>query len=120
VRTVLVGYSALSGLAFAGLADRVFGIEGPLGSLGAGLAWAVVSFVVFWDMLLPIARNGAPFRAGTGAAVGYVVPNWVWVLGFTLFGLVTGVGYWALRTSPARGQVTGDERTTRSPLQHAA
>lgn len=117
---LLVGYSAVSGLVFTGLADRVFGITGPLASLVAGFAWGFVSFIFFWDMLLPIARDGAPFRAASGAAVGFVAPNWVWILGFTLFGLVTGAGYWALHTSPARGEATGEERTTRSPLQHAA
>jgi hypothetical protein len=116
---ILVGYSALSGLVFTGLADRVFGIAGPLASLAAGFAWGFVSFIFFWDMLLPIARNGAPLRAAP-AAVGFVAPNWVWILGFTLFGLVTGAGYWALHTSPVRGEATGEERTTRSPLQHAA
>ena len=115
---LLVGYSALSGLAFTGLADRVFGIAGPLGSLAAGFAWGFVSFIFFWDFLLPIARDGAPFRAGTGAA--FVAPNWVWILGFTLFGLVTGASYWALRTSPARGEVTGERPTARAPLRQAA
>jgi hypothetical protein len=118
---LLIGYSALSGLVFTGLADRVFGIRGPIASIAGGLAWAFVSFIFFWDMLLPIARDGAPFRTGTiSVAAGFVAPNWVWILGFTLFGLVTGAGYWALHTSPARGEVTGDRRTTRSPLQHAA
>lgn len=115
---LLVGYAVLSGLVFTGLADRVFGIKGPVASLGAGLVWSFVSFIFFWDMLLPIARDGAPFRSASGV-VG-VAPNWVWILGFTLFGVATGVGYWALHTSPARGEVTGERETTRSPLQHAA
>jgi hypothetical protein len=63
-------------------------------SLALGAVWSFVSFMLFWYMLLPIARDGAPFRA---TAFGeFVAPNWVWILGFTLSGLATGVCYWAL------------------------
>jgi hypothetical protein len=117
---LLAGYSALSGLVFTGLADRVFGVARPLQSIGAGLAWSFVSFVFFWDMLLPIARDGAPFRAVAGTAQPFVAPNWVWILGFTLLGLATGVCYAALRTSPAREEVRQGLRTTRSSLHRAA
>jgi hypothetical protein len=117
---LLAAYSALSGLVFTALADRVYGIAGPLSSLAGGFAWAVVSFLFFWDMLLPIARDGAPFRAAPGAAQLFVAPNWVWILGFTLFGLATGACYWALHTSPARDVEMEERRVTRSPLQRAA
>ena len=117
---LLAAYSALSGLVFIGLADRVFGIARPLSSVGGGFAWAFVSFIFSWDMLLPIACDGTPFRAAPGAADLFVAPNWVWILGFTLFGLVTGACYWALRTSPARDDVREERRVTRSPLHRAA
>jgi hypothetical protein len=117
---LLVAYSALSGFVFTGLADRVFAIRGPLPSIAGGFAWAFVSFIFFWDMLLPIARDGAPFRAAPGAAQLFVAPSWVWILGFTLLGLTTGAGYWALRTSPARDGVREKRTGTRSPLQRAA
>jgi hypothetical protein len=119
---LLAAYAALSGLAFTGLADRVFGVTRPVASVAAGFGWGFVSFIFFWDMLLPITRNGAPFRTvpGAGAAQLFVAPNWVWILGFTLLGLVTGACYAALRTSPARDEVKGEPRITRSPLHRAA
>jgi hypothetical protein len=46
-------------------------------------------------MLLTVARDGAPFRI-TNASTLYVAPNWVWVVGFVLAGLVTGIGYRSL------------------------
>ena len=50
----------------------------------------------FWYMLLPIAREGAPFRLGSGSA-GFVAPDWVWILGFTVSGLAMGACYRLLR-----------------------
>jgi hypothetical protein len=117
---LLAAYSALSGIVFTGLADRVFGIGRPLASLAAGSAWAFVSFIFFWDMLLPIARDGAPFRAAPGIANAFVAPNWTWIVAFTIFGLMTGAVYWALRTSPAHDEAKQEPRIAPSPLQRAA
>ena len=115
---LLAGYAVLSGLVFTGLADRIYGIARPFAGLGAGLAWSFVSFMFFWYMLLPIARNGAPFRSATGV-VG-VAPNWVWILGFTLFGVVTGACYAVLRATPAGETRRRERRVTRRPLHRAA
>jgi hypothetical protein len=112
-------YVALSGLVFTAVADRV-GIVGPSAGLAAGAAWSFVSFVFFWGMLLPIARDGAPFRAAAGAAQPFVAPNWVWILGFTLFGLVTGACYAALRPSPAQVELREKRDTTGSLLHRTA
>jgi hypothetical protein len=92
---VVVGvYSG--GLAFAGLADRVFALESPASSVVGGVVWGFVNFAFFWYILLPIARDGAPFRATLVDPALYVASNWVWILGFTLFGLVTGAVYAAI------------------------
>jgi hypothetical protein len=40
--------------------------------------------------------DGAPFRL-VSSGTGFVAPNWVWILGYTLFGLATGAGYWLVR-----------------------
>lgn len=117
---LLTAYVALSGLAFTALADRVYGATRPLASLAAGFAWSFVSFIFFWDMLLPIARGGAPFRAASGAAGLFVAPTWLWILAFTLLGLVTGACYAILRPSPVRDEARRERRDTPSPLQHAA
>ena len=93
-------YCIGSGIAFTGLADRVYRIATLRNSLVAGAAWGFVNFMFFWYMLLPIARNGAPFRATAAAPGQFVAPNWVWILSFTVFGLATGASYAALR-SPA-------------------
>jgi hypothetical protein len=90
---LLALYGALSGLAFTGLADRVFALESPVSSLLGGAAWGFVSFMFFWYMLLPVAREGDPFRATPADPELFVAPNWVWILGFTLLGLVTGAVY---------------------------
>ncbi len=107
---LLAVYSALSGLAFAGLADHVFGLTTTVSSLVGGAVWGFVSFMFFWYMLLPIARGGAPFRATPADPTLFVAPNWVWILGFTLFGLVTGAVYAALRPHAV-------EREDRSAIQ---
>jgi hypothetical protein len=78
----------------AALADRVYRVRTLTGSPALGAVWSFVSFM-FWYMLLPIARDGAPFRPT--AAGDYVAPTSVWILGFTLAGLTSGVCYWALR-----------------------
>lgn len=106
---LLAVYSAVSGLAFAGLADRVFAVGDTVSSLVGGAVWGIVSFVAFWYVVLPIARNGAPFRATPAQPTLSVAPNWVWILGFTLFGLVTGAVYGALHRPHLVGR---DDRST--------
>lgn len=117
---LFAAYSALGGLIFTAIADRVYGVARPLASLGAGIAWAFVNFIFFWDMLLPIARDGEPLRTTPGGGQLFVAPNWVWILGFTLLGLVTGASYAALRTSPAREEARTERRLTQTPLHRAA
>jgi uncharacterized integral membrane protein len=116
---LLAVFVALTGVAFTALADRVYGARRPLSSLAAGFAWGFVTFIFFWDMLLPIARGGAPFRAAPGAA-GFVAPTWVWILGFTLLGLLTAASYALLRTSRAREDATVEGRAIPPPLHPAA
>jgi hypothetical protein len=90
VGVVFLGaYWAVSGIAFTGLADRVYHVTTLGKSLVAGAVWSVVNFLFFWYMLIPIARGGSPFHA--------VAPNWVWILSFTLFGLACGLFYALLR-----------------------
>ena len=98
---ILCIYWIVSGIAFTGLADRVYGIATLGKSLVLGAVWGFVNFMFFWYMLLPIARQGAPFRATAAAPQLFVAPNWVWILAFTVFGLATGAFYRALR-SPDR------------------
>jgi len=98
---LLAVYWAVSGIAFTALAERV---EPPLGvawAIVAGAAWSFASFIFFWYMLLPIARDGAPFRASTADPLLFTAPNWVWILGFVLSGLAIAGSYAALRGSPA-------------------
>ncbi len=106
----LLAYCGVQGIAFAALADRVYHVRTLLGGLVLGGVWSFVSFMFFWYMLLPIARDGAPFRTTAVAPSSFVAPNWVWILGFTLFGLMTGVCYGALRrreaTQPAAATTT--------------
>jgi hypothetical protein len=93
-------YWIVSGLAFTGLADRLYGIATLGRSLVAGAAWGFVNFMFFWYMLLPIARDGAPFRATTAAPEQFVAPNWVWILSFVVFGFATAFFYAVLRPQP--------------------
>src|SRR5207244_8602391 len=69
----LLAYWGALGLAFAGLADRVYRVRTLSGSLALGAVWSFVSFMFFWYMLLPIARDGAPFRLT--AAGEFVAPT---------------------------------------------
>lgn len=116
---LLTAYAAVSGLIFTGLADRVYGVTRPLASMAAGFAWSFVSFIFFWYMVLPIARDGAPFRATAAAPGLFVAPNWVWILGFTLLGLITGAVYSVLRAS-ARSDEVVEERTVPRSLHRRA
>ncbi len=106
----LLAYWGIQGLAFAGIADRVYRVRTLIGSLTLGGLWSFTSFMFFWYMLLPIARDGAPFRATVVAAGSFVAPNWVWIVGFALSGFATGVCYRALRrrqtTRPAAATTT--------------
>jgi hypothetical protein len=99
-------YWIVSGVAFAGFADRLYHITTMGKSLIAGAVWSFISFLLFWDVILPIARDGAPFRATAALPSLFVAPNWVWILAFTVFGLVTGAVYAALR-NPDR--LAGDD-----------
>lgn len=91
----LLLYWGASGMAFAGLADRVYRVRTLTGSLALGALWSFVSFMFFWYMVLPIARDGAPFRPT--AAGELAAPTWVWILGFTVSGLIAGLCWAALR-----------------------
>lgn len=89
----VLAYGASEGAAFAGLADRVYRVRRMTGALALGAAWSVTGFMFFWYMLLPIARDGAPFRATATAPALFVAGNWVWILAFALSGLATGIAY---------------------------
>jgi hypothetical protein len=122
---LFAAYWTLSGLVFTKLADAFTSVSRPLTSLAAGFAWGFVSWIFFWDMLLPIARDGAPFRTPGSPTMfsepTFVAPNWVWILAFTLMGLVTGACYAALRGSPAARDEARDERDlSRAALHRAA
>ncbi len=113
----LIGYCAVIGIVFAGLAGRVYRIGSLAGGLALGAAWSIASFLFFWDMLLPIARDGAPFRVTAVAPGAFVAPDWVWILAFALSGLGTGIAYRLLAREAAdatRGQ------TATGPQQRAA
>lgn len=98
---LLAAYWALAGVAFAALADRTYRLSHPLSAIVAGAAWSFVTFIFSWYMLLPIARDGAPFRATAADPRLFTAPTWVWILGFTLSGLVIGAFYGAFRQSAA-------------------
>jgi len=104
----LAAYWAVSGIAFAGFADRVYHVTTLGKSLVAGAVWSVFNFLVFWYMLLPIARGGAPFRATEAAPGLFVAPNWVWILAFTLFCLACGLFYALLRPAPEPEEPAGN------------
>jgi hypothetical protein len=89
----LLAFWAVMGVVYAGLADRVYRVRTLAGAFALGAVWSFVSFMFFWYMLLPIARDGAPFRLTASAAGDFVAPNWVWILGFALSGLATGACY---------------------------
>src|SRR5262245_31020456 len=98
---LLAVYWALSGIAFTALAERVRPPLQTAWAIVAGAAWSFASFIFFWYMLFPIARDGAPFRAPRFDPLLYTAPNWVWILGFTLSALAIAGSYAALRGSPA-------------------
>jgi hypothetical protein len=112
----LLAFWAILGLAFAGIADRVYRVRTLAGSLALGAVWSFVSFMFFWYMLLPIARDGAPFRQTAATAAAFVAPNWVWILGFALSGLATGIFHRAFAAPSAAKAVT----TTPAPSERAA
>jgi hypothetical protein len=112
----LLAYWSVLGLAFAGLADRVYRVRTLAGSVMLGAVWSFASFMLFWYMLLPIARDGAPFRITAAATSEFVGPNWVWILGFALSGLATGLAYRALA---ARGTTQAAAPAPTAPQQAA-
>ena len=107
----LLAYWGVLGVAFAGLADRVYRVRTLAASVMLGAVWSFVSFMFYWYMLLPIARDGAPFRPTATTAGAFVAPNWVWILGFALSGLATAACYRAL-TAPAAEQATAPTAAT--------
>jgi hypothetical protein len=91
-------------IAFVAIVDRFFRLTSTASLLGAGVVWSFVSFVFFWTILLPIARDGAPFREPTGSIAAFTAPDWVWTLGFTLLGLVTAGCYAVVRSRTSWGR----------------
>ncbi len=108
----LLAYWSVLGSCFAGLAERVYHVRTLAGRLALGAVWSFVSFMLFWYMLLPIARDGAPFRQTATAAGAFVAPNWVWILAFTLSGVATGLGLHALAVARERRGQAGTAAST--------
>lgn len=98
---LFAAYWCVTGLAFAALADRVFHVRTLLGSLAGGFAWGVGSFLLFWEMLLPIARDGAPLRVTLTTPM-HVAPNWVWIVAYVVLGLGSGLMYRIVRARATR------------------
>ncbi|HVA31981.1 MAG TPA: hypothetical protein VMU58_12010 [Gaiellaceae bacterium] len=92
---VLVLYALAHGAVFGAVADRFLRLRTLPETIGAGFAWAFVSWMFFWYTVLPIARDGAPFRTTAVSSVS-VAPTWIFLVGFTALGLVTSLTYWLL------------------------
>ena len=95
---LLALYALAHGALFGVVADRFLRLRSLPETIGAGLAWGFVSWMFFWYTLLPIARDGAPFRVSAASSM-FVAPTWVFLVGFTVLGVVTSLTYRALRRS---------------------
>jgi hypothetical protein len=89
---LLALYALAHGAVFGAVADRFLRLRTIPETLGAGLAWGFVSWMFFWYTVLPIARDGAPFRMSATSSL-FVAPTWVFVVGFTVLGVVTSLTY---------------------------
>jgi hypothetical protein len=98
---LLAAFWALSGVAFIAFADRAARPPHMAWAVAVGAIWSFATFIFSWYMLLPIARDGAPFRATAADPALFTAPNWAWILGFTLSGLAMAGCYAALGRSPA-------------------
>jgi membrane associated rhomboid family serine protease len=111
---LLALYALVHGAVFGAVADRFLRLRTLPETIGAGLAWGFVSWMFFWYTLLPIARGGAPFRLTVTSNM-FVAPTWVFLVGFSMLGIVTSLTYWILhregivgtRTCGARGSPVG-------------
>lgn len=90
----LLVFWVLLGAVFGAIADRFLGPRTLPEILGIGLAWGFFAWLLSWYTVLPIARDGAPFRA-TAASTLSVAPNWVFIVASAVLGLVTSLAYWA-------------------------
>lgn len=93
---LLALYALAHGALFGALADKFLRLGTLPATLGAGLAWGFVSWLFFWYTLLPIARDGAPFRVNAASGL-FVAPTWVFLVGFTVLGIATSLTYRTLR-----------------------
>jgi len=111
----LLLYYAVHGVAFAAIAERVYQVKTLTGSLALGALWSFFSWMLFWFMILPIARDGAPFRL-TEAGL-WVAPMWVWILSYTAFGFATALVYRRLAHAvlPKRRGVTRPTEAAAAP-----
>jgi hypothetical protein len=98
---LLAAFWAASGVAFAAFADRVSRPNRMAWTIAAGGIWSFATFIFSWYMLLPIARDGAPFRTTAVDRTLFTAPNWAWILGFALSGFAMAWCYAVLERSPA-------------------
>jgi len=119
---LLAVFWSASGVAFAAFADRVSRPPRLAWTIAAGGIWSFATFIFTWYMLLPITRDGAPFRTTAVDHTLFTAPNWAWILGFTLSGLAMACSYAALERSPAFRQERRRDRleAQRAHLPHAA
>jgi hypothetical protein len=81
--------SAVLGLAFAFVANRVLHITGTLPAVAAGMLFALGALAVMWFVVLPLGANGDIVKGA--AAV------WIWIMGHAVYGAVGGWLAWKWR-----------------------
>jgi hypothetical protein len=74
--------SAVLGLAFAFLANRVLHISGTLPAVAGGMLFALGVLAVMWFIVLPLGANGDIVKGA--AAV------WIWIMGHAVYGAAGG------------------------------
>lgn len=117
----LAVFWAASGIAFVAFADRVARPR-MAWTIAAGAIWSFATFIFAWYMLLPVARDGAPFRTTAVDRTLFTAPNWAFILGFAVSGLAMAWCYAALGRSPALGRAHQQDRPDeqRAPFRQAA
>ena len=85
----LAAYWAVSGIAFTGLADRVYHVT-TLGRASSREPCGASSTSSSSGTCCADRARRFAFRATAAAPQLFVAPNWVWILAFTLFGLASG------------------------------